>query len=115
MHKKTVWTDSVLNKLNELVKAKFGDIRERINLLPGDIKEQSMMIEKAWHNYCMSVGVKMNIIPAYETETREDLPQPGGAMFLPDGTVRIRNIWGDKYIDIPEDFAIKALALGFLP
>jgi len=110
-----IWNKSSLEKLNELVKAKFGDIRGVIQLLPGDIEEQSMIIEKAWHEYCMRVGVKMNIIPAYKTETREDLPAPGEAMFLSDGTVRIRNIWGDKYIDMSEDFAVKALVLGFLP
>lgn len=110
-----IWNKSSLEKLNELVKAKFGDISGAIQLLPGDINEQSIVIEKAWHNYCMSVGVKMNIIPAYKTETREDLPPPGGAMFLSDGTVRIRNIWGDKYIDVPEEFAVRALVLGFLP
>ena len=110
-----MWTDEALNKLNELVKAKFSDIMGAIHLLPGDINEQSMVIEKAWHEYCMRVGVKMNIIPAYKTETREDLPPPGGAMSFSDGTVRIRNIWGDKYIDMPEEFAMKALTLGFLP
>ena len=109
------WTQGALDKLNELVKAKFNSIRENIHILPGDIKEQSMVIEKAWHEYCMRVGVKMNIIPAYKTETREDLPAPGEAMFLSDGTVRIRNIWGDKYIDMSEEFAMKALVLGFLP
>lgn len=40
MREKTVWTDAALDKLNALVKVKFGDIRERINLLPGDIKER---------------------------------------------------------------------------
>lgn len=104
-----------MDKLNELVKTKFNDIRENIHLLSDDIKEQTGAIERAWRNYCMGVGLKMNIIPDHETETREDLPQPGRAMFLPDGTVRIRNIWGDKYIDVPEEFAIKALALGTMP
>lgn len=110
-----IWNKSSLEKLNELVKAKFGDIRGVIQLLPGDIEEQSMVIEKAWHEYCMRVGVRMNIIPDHDTETRKDLPQPGEAMFLPEGTVRIRNIWGDKYIDMTEEFAVKALTLGFLP
>lgn len=108
------WTQGALDKLNELVKVKFDAITESM-LLPSDIKEQTIVIERALHYYCMGVGLKMNIIPYHETETREDLPQPGGAMFLPDGTVRIRNIWGDKYIDVPEEFAIKALALGALP
>lgn len=30
-------------------------------------------------------------------------------------TIRIINMWGDRYIDIPEEFALKILALGFLP
>jgi hypothetical protein len=110
-----IWTENALNRLNELVKFKFGAIKDAIPLLPGDINEQTMLIEKAWHNYCMSVGIKMNIIPDHHTETREDLPSPGGAMLLADGTIRIRNIWGDKYIDMPEEFAFKALALDFLP
>lgn len=107
--------DTALDKLNELVKAKFKDIRGEIHLLPGDTKEQAMVIEKAWHEYCMSVGIKMNIVPDHDTETREDLPPPGGAMFLPEGVVRIRNIWGDKYIDMSEEFATRVLVLGFLP
>lgn len=110
-----IWSEVALHKLNELVKDRFGAIIGSICLLPADIKEQTMVIERAWHDYCMTVGLKMNIIPDHETETREDLPPPGGATFLPDGTVRIRNIWGDKYIDMPEEFAIKALALGGLP
>lgn len=105
-----IWTQGSLDKLNELVKVKFGAIRESI-LLPGDIKEQTSVMERAWHEYCMGVGLKMNIV----TETREDLPPPGGTMILPDGAIRIRNIWGDRYIDLPEEFAVRALALGFLP
>lgn len=112
---KMILIKSSLDKLNELVKAKFGDIQGAIHLLPGDINEQTMVIEKAWHEYCMGVGLKMNIIPDHDTETREDLPAPGEAIFLSDGTVRIRNIWGDKYLDMSEDFAVRVLALGFLP
>lgn len=110
-----IWTDVALNKLNELVKTKFNAIRENIHLLPDDIKEQTGAIERAWHDYCMRVGLKMNIVPDHETETREDLPPPGRSMFLTDGAIRIRNIWGDKYIDVPEEFAVRALALGSLP
>lgn len=108
-------TQNTLDKLNKLIKVKFNEISDTIGLLPADIKEQTVVIEKAWHCYCMSAGIIMNIIPDYDTETREDLPQPGGAMRLPDGTFRIRNIWGDKYIDIPEETALRALVLGFLP
>jgi hypothetical protein len=107
------WTSEAVEKLNELVTAKFGEIRGAIRLLPGDFREHAMGIDKALHNYCMGVGLKMNII--HHTETREDLPAPGEAIFLSDGTVRMRNLWGDKYLDIPEDFAVRALALGFLP
>jgi hypothetical protein len=110
-----IWTENALNRLNELVKFKFDKLREAICLVPNDIGEQSLVVERAWHNYCMSVGIKMNIIPDHHTETREDLPSPGEAMLLADGTIRIRNIWGDKYIDMPEEFAFKALALDFLP
>lgn len=109
------WTQNALDKLNELVKVKFNAIRENIHLPPGDIKEQTVIIEMAWHDYCMGVGLKMSIIPDHETETREDLPQPGRAMFLTDGVIRIRNIWGDKYIDLPEEFAVRALSLGWMP
>lgn len=109
-----IWNDAALKKLNELVKDKFNDVRAAISLLPGEVKEQTMAIEKAWHNYCMSLGIKMNIIPDHETETREDLPAPGEVMFL-DGRIRLRNIWGDKYIDMSEEFAMKALVLGGLP
>ena len=110
-----IWTEGALERLNELIKVKFGDISGAIHLLPSDIKEQTIVIERAWHDYCMSVGFKMNIVPNHETETYEDLPPPGGVMFLPESTVRVRNIWGDKFIDMPEDFAVRALALGFLP
>lgn len=85
-----------------------------VPLLPRDMKEQTMVIEKAWHNYCMSVGIKMSIIPDHETETREGLPAPGEAMFL-GGVIRLRNMWGDKYVDMSEEFAMKALVLGELP
>jgi len=105
-----IWTADALNKL---VKTKFTGIIVAIPLLPRDFKEQTMIIEKVWHEYCMSVGIRMNIVP--DQEPREDLPPPGKAMFLPDGTVRIMNIWGDKYIDMPEEFAERALILGFLP
>ena len=30
-------------------------------------------------------------------------------------TLTDEDLWGDKYLDVPEDFAIRALALGFLP
>lgn len=108
------WTDEALDKLNELIKIKFTELRESI-LLPADIKEQTRVIERSWHNYCMNVGIKMNIIPDYETETREDLPPPGGAMFLSNDTIRVRNIWGDKYVDISEQLAFKFLVLNGLP
>lgn len=109
-----IWTEISLEKLNELVKVKFNTIRESI-LLPGDIQEQTKTIERAWRDYCVRVGIAISTIPDHETETRKDLPAPGKAMFFSDGTIRIRNIWGDKYIDMPEEFATRAIVLGFLP
>ncbi|NBT57289.1 hypothetical protein EBT16_00735 [bacterium] len=104
-----------LNKLNELIKDKFSAIRSAIPLLPQDINEQSEVIEHAWRDYCVGVGLEISLIAGHQNECRPDLPPPGEALFLSDGVVRIRNIWGDKYVDIPEEFAIRALALGFLP
>lgn len=109
------WTEKSLSRLNELVKKKFVVIRGSILRRPDDVREETNLIERAWHNYCMSVGIKMNIIPDHDTEVRPELPPPGEAMFLPDGTIRIRNAWGDKFIDMPEEFAAKAVVLGSLP
>lgn len=108
-----IWNVDALNRLNKLIKNKLSSIRDE-TLLPHDVKEQSIVLDRMYHNYCMSVGLEMNIIPYHDTETRSDLPPPGEAMFL-DGTIRLRNAWGDKYIDVPEEFAVRALALGFLP
>lgn len=104
-----------LKKLNEMIKDKFSSIKDSILLLPHDIKEQSEVIEHAWHDYCVRAGLKLNVISGYQNEYRPDLPPPGEALFLADGVVRIRNIWGDKYFDIPEELALRSLALGFLP
>ena len=82
--------------------------------MPRDVREQSIVVDRMYHDYCMSVGLRMNIIPDHDTETRSDLPPPGEAIFL-DGIIRLRNAWGDKYLDIPEDFAVRVLILGFLP
>ena len=102
-----IWTDEVLHRLNVLIRAKLS------SLLPSlPLNRQDQM--GVWLNYCASVGLKMVIIPSHDVECRSDLPQPGGAIFL-DGAIRLRNAWGDKYIDVPEEFAAKALALGFLP
>lgn len=107
------WTADALSRLNVLIKNRLSSIRDGV-LLPHDVREQSIVLERMYHDYCMRVGLGMNIIPDHDTETRSDLPPPGEAMFL-DGVIRMRNLWGDKYIDVPEDFAIRALALGFLP
>jgi hypothetical protein len=109
------FSNESLNKLNEMIKEKFSSIRESIPLLPHEINEQSEVTSHAWRNYCVGAGMNLSVIAGYETECRADLPPPGEALFLPEGVVRIRNIWGDKYVDIPEDFAMRALALGFLP
>lgn len=108
-----IWTADALEKLNKLIKDKFSAIGDGI-LLPHDVREQSIVVDRMYHDYCMSVGLSMNIIPDHDTETRSDLPPPGEAIFL-DGIIRLRNAWGDKYIDMPEDFATRALALGFFP
>ena len=107
------WNAASLEKLNELVKDRLSLIREGI-LLPHDVGERQIVVDRMYCDYCMSVGLEMNIIPDHDTETRGDLPPPGEAMFL-DGIIRLRNLWGDKYIDIPEETAARALALGFLP
>lgn len=105
-------SEESLSKLNEMIKDKFSSIRSAIPLLPHDIREQSEVIGNAWRDYCVGVGLEMSVI---EKECRDDLPPPGEALFLSDGAVRIRNIWGDKYVDIPEELAVRALVLGFLP
>ena len=107
------WNSDALEKLNRLIKNRLSAIRDEV-LLPYDVREQSIIVDRMYHDYCMSVGLEMNIIPDHDTETRSDLPPPGQAMFL-DGIIRLRNAWGDKYIDIPEEIAIRAVALGFLP
>ena len=111
--KKMTWTSDALEKLNELIKDRLSLIREGV-LLPHDVGERQIVVDRMYCDYCMSVGLKMNIIPDHDTEARSDLPPPGEAMFL-DGIIRLRSLWGDKYIDIPEDFAVRVLVLGFLP
>lgn len=108
-----IWTAEALEKLNGLIKNRLSSIREGA-LLPHDVRDRQIVVDRMYHDYCMRVGLRMNIIPDHDTETRSDLPPPGEAMFL-DGVIRMRNLWGDKYIDVPEDFATRALALGFLP
>lgn len=67
---------------------------------------------QAWIDYISSIGLKM------EFSCNKDYDDLAPRLILKDDgfrTIRIINMWGDRYIDIPEEFALKILALGFLP
>jgi len=65
-----------------------------------------------WAEYLSSIGLKMEL--SCNLDYDERAPR---AILNDDGsrTARLINMWGDRYIDIPEEFAVRALALGFLP
>jgi hypothetical protein len=65
-----------------------------------------------WMDYLDAHGVRTDasINSEYDAEAPRLIVGEDGSSF-----VRLVNMWGDRYIDIPEEFAARALVLGFLP
>jgi hypothetical protein len=68
--------------------------------------------QQAWQDYLGDHGMRMDV------SCNEGF-DPGAPRLIvgTDGSaaVRVVNMYGDYYIDVPEEFAVRALALGFLP
>ena len=67
---------------------------------------------QAWIDYLSSIGLKMDMSCNQDCDDLAPRSIAGN-----DGSVTIRliNMWGDRYIDMPEEFATRTLILGFLP
>jgi len=65
-----------------------------------------------WMGYLEAHGVRTDasINSEYDPEAPRLIVGEDGSSL-----VRLVNMWGDRYIDVPEEFAVRALALGFLP
>ena len=99
------WNSESLARLAEIFSHKCSIIYGQASS-----KDISIAYEKEWINYLLGLGLKMELIVKVE-----DIK--GHCTFVAEGIrkVRIVNAWGDRYIDMTEEFAFKTLALGFLP
>lgn len=100
------WNSEILDRLSEIFGKKSKEIRRRATFdLMMDSDAAHMAYDKAWTAYLLGLGLKME--PLVGVADPRHLAQ--------DGKVRIVNAWGNRCINVPEDLALKTLALGFLP
>jgi hypothetical protein len=100
------WEEGNIRRLHRLFSDKCRDIaRASVDHIPDD----SWQI---WMGYLEAHGVRTDASINSEYD-----PEAPRLMVGEDGSsvVRLVNMWGDRYIDVPEEFAVRALALGFLP
>jgi hypothetical protein len=105
------WDGEKLIRLHRI----FSDRSWKIAQKTLDPSRSAQSVDLAWHmwaEHLSSIGLKMEL--SCNRDYDENAPR---AILNDDGstTVRLINMWGDRYIDIPEEFAVRALALGFLP
>lgn len=100
------WNEEVLESLRRLFSEKSWALIKPVLDSQGEDAAQ-----EAWDEYLASHG--FGVLSANSDYD----PLVPRAVVGADGvaTVRLLNTWGDKYIDIPEDFALKVLALGSMP
>lgn len=99
------WNSETLDRLSKIFGNKSREIHGEACPRPGRVEIESALYERAWTSYLLELGLKME--SAGQGSERRSL--------VHDGKVRIVNAWGNRYIDVPEDFAIRTLVLGFLP
>lgn len=101
------WDEQTLKKLGRIFSEKSWLVIKPVLDSSGENEAQ-----RAWSDYIMGLGLKI------ELSCNRDY-DPKAPRFVPDApggpTVRLVNTWGDRYIDMPEEFAARTLALGFLP
>lgn len=102
------WDHETLGRLHRI----FSDRSWQIAQSTSDPSHFVDLAWDIWAEYLSSIGLKMEL--SCNLDYDERAPR---AILNDDGstTVRLINMWGDRYIDIPEEFAVRALALGFLP
>jgi hypothetical protein len=67
---------------------------------------------RIWMIYLLNHGIlaDASINLNYDPDAPRLITRNDGSSF-----VRLINMWGDCYIDVPEEFATRTLVLGFLP
>jgi hypothetical protein len=101
------WDEDNIRRLHRLFSDKCWAISK-----PIIEKELFDAAQQVWRDYLVGHGVCM------DASCNEDFDPDAPRLIVGnDGSsaVRIVNMYGDHYIDVPEEFAIRALALGFLP
>lgn len=100
------WNSRTLNRISEIFGSKSKEIRWLATSdLMMDNDAAHAAYDKAWTAYLLGLGLKME--PLVGVADPDHLAC--------DGRVRIVNAWGDRYVEVPEELALKILALGFLP
>lgn len=107
------WNSRTLNRLSEIFGSKSKEIRWLATsdlMMDNDAAHAAYdkawtAYDKAWTAYLLGLGLKME--PLVGVADPDHLAC--------DGRVRIVNAWGDRYVEVPEELALKILALGFLP
>lgn len=103
------WNSESLGRLSEIFGLKSREIRQQITLgLTLDIDEEFAIYDKAWISYVENLGLNIGSISCIESNIE-------GQNIAEISTIRIFNAWGNRYIDMPEEFALRTLTLGFLP
>lgn len=102
------WDHEALGRLHRI----FSDRSWQIAQSTLDSHQSFDLAWHMWYEYLFSIGLKMEL--SCNLDWDERAPR---AILNDDGsrTVRLINMWGDRYIDMPEEFAVRVLALGFLP
>lgn len=101
------WNNEMLGRLSEIFGKKSKEImcQATLGLIKPDVDAEHAAYDKAWTAHLFVLGLKME--PLFGFDDPRHLAQ--------DGKVRIVNAWGNRCIEVPEDLALKILALGFLP
>jgi len=101
------WGESSIRRLHRIFSGRcFGLVGRMLDDGCGSRARQ------IWMGYLEAHGVRtdVSINSEYDPEAPRLMVGEDGSSF-----VRLVNMWGDRYIDVPEEFAVRVLALGFLP
>lgn len=100
------WNEEVLESLRRLFSERCWIVIKPVLDSRGENAAQ-----EAWEEYLAPHGFKvLSANSDYDPLVPRAVVGADGAV-----AVRLLNTWGDKYIDIPEEFALKVLALGGMP